>query len=252
MNKGIRMRRSRNALIYLLVSILLTILLVLFALSVFMRVMEIEVSGVTKYSNMEIIEASGITAGDNILLLDTTAAEHMIKLAMPYISEVSVRPSLPATIQISVSESVAVATIEHRNAVLLIDPSGKVLDKLDTAPKGMIEIRGFIPLEAEVGSRLRAMSGGETQLRSLTEVLSAFESAGMLGEISYLDVSNISTINFGYAGRFQVMLGGSANIAHKLEQLPSFVSSIDRERPGDVTGTINMSNSPEWIFTEDR
>ena len=253
MNKRRRMRRSKNALIYLLVGVVLTILLVLFALSVFMRVMDIEVSGVTKYTNGEIIEASGITQGDNILFLDTIAAEQMIKLAMPYIDEVSVQPSLPATIRITVGESIAVATIEHRNVVLLIDPSGKVLDELDTVPKGLIEVRGFVPLEAKVGSRVRAMSGGETQLRSLIEVLSAFESSGRLSDISYLDVSNISMIHFGYAGRFQIMLGSSADVEYKLSQLPSFIISIDQERSEEVTGTINMSSSTgKWIFTEDR
>ena len=252
MNKRRRMRKSKNALIYILIGVLLTVMLVIFGISVFVRVMEIEVTGTTKYTTGEIIEASGISSGDNILLLDTAAAENNIKKAMPYIDKVSVRPSLPATIQILVSESKAVATIDHRNTVLLIDPYGKVLDKLDTVPKGLIEVRGFVPLEAEIGSQVRAMSGGETQLRSMTDVLSALERAGMLSEVSYLDVSNISTIHFGFTSRFIVMLGGSADVVHKLEKLPDVIIRINEEKSDDATGVINMSGSSgTWRFTEE-
>jgi len=232
---------------------LLIVALLIFGISVFLRVIEIEVTGVTKYTKGEIVEASGILSGDNILLLDTAAAELKIRQALPYIDEVSVQPSLPARIQITVSESRAVAVIDHRNTILLIDSSGKVLDRLDSAPRGFIEIRGFTPLEAEVGSRIRPMSGAETQLRSLTDVLSAFEGAGVLSEITYLDVTHISTISFGYTARFTVIIGGSANVSHKLNQLPVFIRMIEEEKPSEVTGVINMSDSSgEWIFTEER
>jgi len=253
MGKIKHIRSSRNAIIYIIFGALVAIALMIYGLSVFLRVMEVEVTGVTKYTKADIIEASGISAGDNILLLDAAEAERNIRAAMPYINEVSVQPSLPALIRISVSESTAVAVIDHRNSILLIDSSGKVLDILNAVPRGLIEIRGFTPLEAEVGSRLRAMSGGETQLRSMTDVLTEFEKAEILSEITYLDVTHISTISFGYTGRFTVILGGSANASHKLNQLPVFIMMIDEERPGEVSGVINMSNSTgEWIFVEER
>lgn len=238
---------------YLTITALLAIALLIFGISIFLRVMEIEVDGARKYNRTQIIEASGISAGDNIMLLDAAAAAQRIKLAMPYINDVTIEPELPATIRITVSESMAVAAIDHRNEVLLIDSSGRVLDRTSTLPKGLIEIRGFIPLEAETGNRLRAMSGSETQLRSLTEVLSAFERASVLSDVSYLDVTHISTISFGFTGRFTVVLGGSANVSHKLSQLPDFISRIDKEKSDDVTGVINMSDaSGEWRFIEDR
>jgi len=246
-------RRSRNASIYVLTSALLIIALTVFGISVFLRVMEVYVIGATVYSNEEIIEISGITRGDNILFIDSDAAASRIRAAMPYISEVVIRPSLPSAIRITVTESVAVAAIEHRGEIKLIDSSGRVLQLTDTLPSGLVEIRGFVPLEAEVGSRLRPMSGAETQLRSLTDVLSAMERAGCLEDVSYLDVEHIATISFGYIGRFTVILGGANNVGNKLSQLPVFISQIEARHSEGVTGTINMTteSSDRWTFRED-
>lgn len=253
MHRRKKLRKSKNAAIYLFVSIILIVLLGIFGLSVFMKIMEIEVAGASYYTGREIIEASGILAGDNIMFLDTSTAAERILTEKPYISEVRIESVPPTAIRITVSESVPVASIRHRNEALLIDSSGRVLDKWETAPGNLIEIRGFTPLEAEVGSMMRAMSGSETQLRSLADVLQAFERAGILGDVTYLDVEHISTISFGYIGRFTVILGGATNVSHKLNQLPGSVSWIDEEKPGGVTGVINMSDaSGEYRFIEDR
>jgi len=248
-----KIRRSRNAVIYFLISVFLIVTLVIFSLSVFLKIVEIEVAGASFYTGKEIIEASGILAGDNILFLNTAAAAESIISAKPYISDVTIESVPPTAIRITVNESVPVATIKYRFDILLIDSTGRVLEKLDTEPGGLIEIRGFTPLEAEVGNRMRAMSGSETQLRSLVDVLSALERANLLGDVTYLDVEHISTIRFDYIGRFTVVLGGSTNVSHKLSQLPGYVSTIDEERPGNVTGDINMSDSTgAYRFIEDR
>ena len=252
MRTGKRRRRSRSAAFYIPAGILLIVIVIVLGTGVFLRVVDIDVVGASRYSKEEIIQASGISTGENIMFLDTGAAVRRIRMAMPYIAEVKIEPVLPGFVRITVRESVAVAEIEYLNTALLIDSSGRVLGKVDNMREGLVEVKGFVPSEAEIGSKLRAASGSETQLTSLTEVLAAFEKEDMLDSVSYLDVTHIATISFGYAGRFTVILGGSGNVAHKLDQLPGIVEMIDSSRPKGEMGVINMSDpTGEWRFNSD-
>jgi len=247
-----RRRKSKSAAVYIPVGIILILALTVMGISVFLRVMEIDVVGAATYTKEEIITASGISRGEYIYFLDTDSAAKKIHATMPYISEVSIEPAPPSGVRITVSETSAIAVIKYPGGALIIDSSGKVLAREDAAPGGLIEIRGLVPAEAEteVGTRMRAPEGGETQMKSLTDVLSAIEKSGLISDISYLDVANIATISFGYDGRFTVVLGGSGNVSHKLSQLPQFVEGVNENHPPETIGEINMSDpSGKWRFT---
>jgi len=247
-----RRRRSRSAAVYIPVGIILILALTVLGISVFLRVMEIEVVGAEMYTKEEIITASGISRGEYIYFVDADSAAKKIRAVMPYISEVSIEPAPPSGVRITVGETSAIAAVEYPDGVLIIDSSGKVLARENAAPDGLIEVKGLVPAETEtgVGTRMRAPEGGETQMKSLTDVLSAIEKSGMIEDISYLDVANIATISFGYAGRFTVVLGGSGNASHKLSQLPQFVEGVNENHPPETTGEINMSDpSGKWRFT---
>jgi len=242
-------RKSKSAVIYISVGTLLIIAIALLGISVFLRITEIEVTGASRYSEDDIILASGISQGNNIMFLDTDNAVRRIRSEMPYINEVTVVPVPPDAIRITVVESTAIATIVDKNEVLLIDSSGRILARVDAAPKGLIEIVGFQPVDAEVGSRLRAALGSETQLQYLTDVLVAFERAGIADKVLYFDVGNISNIRFGYSGRFTVILGGSGNALHKLTQLTTkIIPDIEENDSTGANWTINMSD-PGGVWT---
>ena len=222
-----RRRKSKSAAVYVPVGALLIVIITVLGMSVFLRIMEIEVVGATVYTVDEIILASGIATGDNLLFLDIDGAVQSIRSAKPYISDVIIESAPPDTLRIIVSESFAVAKISHRDSVLLIDSSGRVLERVDSAPLGLIDVRGFTPSEAEVGSRLRALPDSETRLGSMLDIIAAFERAEITDGVSYLDVSNIGYITFGYGGRFRVILGSASNLNHKLTQLTTlFVPGI--------------------------
>ena len=247
-----RRRRSKSAAIYVTVGVLLILITAILGISVFLKIMDIEVVGSTMYPEKEVIMASGISPGNNMLFFDKETAARRIRTAMPYISEVSIELVPPATVRITVSESTAIAKIAFMGKLLLIDSAGRVLKQADATNEDMIEVRGFVPSEAEVGNKLRAPAGSETQLRSMIDVLTAFEKEGILGSIAYLDVTNIAAISFGYTGRFTVILGGSGNAGYKLSQLPGIVSDIDEERTENARGIINMSDaSGKWRFNPD-
>ena len=237
-----RISSSRSTLLYLPVALILFTALIVMGVSVFLKIMVIEVEGATRYTKEEIIVVSGISAGDNIMFLDTDSAARRIQNAYAYINEVVIEPVPPYSVLITVTESNAVAYLEYQNNILLIDTAGKVLNRVESIPRGLIEVRGLTKFEAEVGGVLRPVAGNDTQVRSVGEVLAAFDRTGIMNDVSYLDVTHISKIIFGYMGRFKVLLGESKNADFRLHTLPVWGMNLLEQISAGVTGTLDISD----------
>jgi len=231
-------RVSRSAMMYIPFGVLLVAIISIMGISSFLRIMVIEVEGATRYSSAEIISASGIGVGDNLLFLDTDAAQRRIMLAMPFIREVNVLRALPDGIMIEIFESEPIASIEDSGDLLIIDVTGRILERTDKAPDGLIEVRGITPLDPVEGGQLRTAPGGEMQLQYMRDVLSAMERERIVQDVTFLDITHISQINFGYLGRFRVILGGPSNIRGKLEALPRVIDTIAE----DISATIDLTD----------
>ena len=251
---GVKKQRriSKSASVYVPVAVLLIVLLAVAGISVFFRVVDIEVTGASLYTKEEIVLASGIVMGDNMLFIKAGNILQKIYSAMPYISEASVEFLPPDIVRINIVESVPMASIRYPDGVLVIDSTCKILDKVDFVPAGLIEIKGFVPAGAVVGNALKADPGDDTRLKYIGEVLLAVEKEGIQGGVSYIDVSSISHVNFLYCNQFTVVLGTTDNIQYKMSILDEFIASRDMESSKDETGTIDMSIRGQWRFTPDR
>ena len=240
---------SKGSAVQVIICVLLVIALAIYGLSVFMKIMVIEVEGSLTYSAEEVIKASGIDVGHNLLFLNTANAAGNILAAMPFISEVNITRLPPDSLRIEVAESTAIAVISYRSDHLVIDSSSKVLKITGTMPGGLIEIRGVALTDVSEGSLLRSELGSETHLQYMRDVLRAIEREEMQSECSFLDVSNITYINFGYMGRFRVILGGPSNVRHKLGRLPDIIEWVDTTYEAGTAGDINMVDpSGEYSF----
>jgi hypothetical protein len=160
---------------------------------------------------------------------------------------------LPDTVHIEIVESDAIASITFAGDIYVIDSTGRVLDR---SPAGgnaqsalhqsLIEIRGAEIEETPEGSSLRSVFGSELKLQYMQDILAALEREGLANDVSYIDVSNIVNVHFGFMGRYRVILGGSTNlrpssIRHNLERLIDSVPIIEREYP-NTSGDINLSD----------
>jgi len=251
-------RKSSSATVYCLVSAFLIIALFLFGISFFTRVDIIEVTGAMKYTNREIIEASEFEIGNNLILINTELAEFRIQTLLPHISEVVITPVFPNKITIEVTESSPIGIIRHRNGILVVDSNVRVVDIFspdEVIPYGLIEIRGFAPSRADLGSKVRVDLINESQLQYLEDILHVIEQEGFIGYITYVDVSNIANISFDYTERYRVILDSPNNIAQNMGILRDAITENERDGrilPG-VRGTIRVSDARgEFTFHEDR
>jgi len=230
-----RQRRiSNSAAIYIPVGALGIIFLTILGISSFLRIMAIEVQGVTRYSVEDVAAVSGISQGDNLLFLDLEAAERRIVAAMPFVSEASISRIMPDTVKIEIVESIPVASIELRGDFLVIDSSGRILDRAESFPEGLVEIIGVTPVEAAIGAQIRAEGIGDNNVQAMRYILSALERDGLIEDVSDLDVTNIAQITFGIQGRFHVLLGNRDNLRQKLGNLQSAINDVEENARGQI------------------
>ena len=125
-----RESRSPRRTLYRPLTFFLIIVAIIFTMSVFFKVENIEVSGNSKYSKEEIISASGIHTGDNLFFINRIGAGSRVVVKLPYVDSVKITRSLPNSVTITVEESKAAACIQSGDELWSISSTGKFLSRL--------------------------------------------------------------------------------------------------------------------------
>lgn len=115
-----------------LVIMLALVAAVVFGVAVFFKVSRVEVQGNSLYSAEQVVQASGIEVGDNLLTLNKATVAGNIITQLPYVEKVSVGRSMPDAVILEVQESTArFAVMSDTNVIWLINSSGKALERYD-------------------------------------------------------------------------------------------------------------------------
>ena len=229
--------------------VILIALMTIIGMSAFLRANEIKVEGASVNSVADIVEASGLSVGDNLLFLNAQNVSLKIREALPFVSAVQVSRILPDTILIEINESAAIASTTFGGEIHVLDSAGRVLARSNGGilslpgieADDLIEIRGLEIEDAVVGSILKSEFGAETKLQNMQDVLAALERERLNEDVSYLDVSSISNIHFGYLRIYRVVIGERRYLRQKLERLTTAVSEIEHRHPR-TPGDIIMTN----------
>ena len=239
-----RRRRRRGGLGRLLrpLSLLLTAVAVVAALTLFFKVEEITVTGAGRYQAEEIIAASGVEIGDNLILLNRYRVSQRIYTSLPYITDVSPKPQFPDTLVIEVTETRPVAAIGGDGAWWLVNSSGKVLDMVDgSAAADYLTVTGVQAENPSVSGHLALPEESPMTAQRLCELLTAMEERSMFSRADSVDLSDPKTLVLNYDGRFRVEMYYDANLPFKLDGL---LGVTERLEPNE-TGTIRMNMSDD-------
>ncbi len=117
--------------LYLASCVVLILVVILGGAIVCFKINTIEVEGNVHYTEEEIVSASGVNLGDNLLLTRDTTVVARLLTQLPYVSSVTLSHRLPDTLVITVAESDAQAAIyDGSGSWWLMDSSGKLLELL--------------------------------------------------------------------------------------------------------------------------
>jgi len=218
-----------------------------FGMTVFFRVSNIEVTGANHYTQEEIVEASDIKNGDNLMFVNRAAIAQKISSKLLYIGEVSIKRKLPNTVVIEVAESGSVAVVESESGLWLIDKNCRLLEECATTDmESYVEIKGLAAVKPQKGNVITVPDADRPKAEFLSGVLTALADRNMILDVKSLDLSNLSNAEFNYMdGRFTVKLGGNENLDYKFELLRGAIAKLGA---GD-TGTIDLSQDKTAQFS---
>jgi len=217
-----------------------------FGMSVFFRVSNIEVSGADHYTKSEVVEASGLKTGDNLMFINREAVQNRLSSKLIYIGTVTVSRKLPNKVIIDISESGTVACVQTDEGSWLIDKNCKLLEEFSTTDTASyIQINGISAVKPQKGSLMSVSQEDKPKEDCLSNILCAMSDNNMLPDVSSIDVSNVTNAEFKYVNRFTVKLGINENLDYKFELLIGVVSKLN----ADDTGTIDLSQDKKAQFS---
>lgn len=236
--------RRRSSISAPLMFVIVEVALI-FVMSVFFRVSDIEVTGNSHYTDSEIIQAIDIEEGDNLFFFDRFAALSRVFAKLPYIEEVSVERKLPNKVIIEVTESSALAYLSLGDEDWTIDHNGKVLGKATEDEIGdLIAIRGISPGTLLIGETMQTEDGDTESVEYLAEILGQIEDRGLASRVSQIDFSDPSNVQFEYDGRLTVELGSYSDVEYKFGMFVSAASQLS----SDDVGFLDLSDDSTAHF----
>ena len=257
-----RRNRGRFGPLFKLLCVVGVILALTVGATVFFRVEQVTVSGNQRYTQEEIIAASGIQLGDNLYSLNKVRIDQNIRTTLPYIGDLTINRALPSTIQITVTEWEAVAQVAApgveqvaayqeeagEKAVTtaqepwLISVKGKLLEP---APpdSAAIAVTGLIPLSPQAGSMMEVPEGEHTRLAALTALLEALGEAGMQSQVSDIRLE-ATQLMVRYAGRFDVKMKLNADFSYDVRLMQAIREKMEEQDGEGACGSMDLTRSP--------
>ena len=251
---------NRNRLLLHLATVAAVVLALILGITLFFKVdaEKILVSGNAQYSEWDIVQASGLKDGENLLTFNRSAAAARIRLELDYVESVRFGIKLPDTVLIEVNEiEVTYAVKDTKDEWWLISSGGKVVGKV-TEEEGRKEpgkVLGIRIVDPRVGHTAVAESDqpatdangnlipvvhtNAQRLSAVCDILKYLEQNGILGQAASVDVNNMGDIQLWYKDQYQVKLGDSSQLGYKIGMMAQMIAQMDDYQSGvlDLTFT---------------
>lgn len=278
-NRKRRRNRGRLGLLFKLLCLAALAAAVVFGATVFFQVETIAVSGNNRYTQEEIITASGVQIGDNLFRMNKGEIAQRIRESLPYVGAATVQRRLPSTLIIQVEEWDAVGRVEvyaesqqtqetqedaaaqegdtsqedtseteeEKSTVWtadtpwLINVSGKLLEQPQEGSQEGISITGLTILAPQAGTPMAVPQDQQGKLDALLRLLDALEEQQGFSRVSSIDVTRVSWMELRYDGRFTVRMPMTGDTAKYLNILNKVVENQNQTQGETFTGTIDLT-----------
>lgn len=259
-----RRNRGRFGPLFKLLCVLGVVVALTGGATVFFRVETVEVTGNQRYTQEEIVEASGIQTGDNLYALNKVRIDRKIRTRLPYVGELSIDRALPSTIRIDVTEWEAVAQVavpspeqaaaaqeeladgdpDAAPAALaqepwLISVKGKLLEQAPEDSTAIV-VTGLTAVAPQAGELLKVPEGEATRLEALTSLLGAIENADLFHEVSRISLEATRLI-VRYADRFDVKMKLNADFGYNIRLMGAVREQMEEKYGPEAAGTIDLT-----------
>ncbi len=241
-------KKKKNNATGIVVFIIAAAIFMLLSTTVFFNVEHITVSGASNYTADEIIEASGIKAGDNLIRTSTDKCSEQIESSLVYIENAKVTRSFPGTMVITVEASVPAANYICDDYILLISSGGKVLDKIQEEKVGLLDFTGTDPMPDLIPGDM-FKSSDEHKDNAIEKLMEYFDENGS-DNITLVDVTDRSEICYTYDDRIVVKMGSVTDLEYKMNFSEEIIKTKIGEKTEGVLTILSDSAGASFLDKE--
>lgn len=234
-------RGGNYTLYFILAAIIVGIVMAVLSNTVLFKCGSIEVSGTTRYSSEEIIAASGVKTGENLLHIDAKKAEENVMNAFAFVDKVTVKKNYPTKILIEITEAQNWFALKQDGKTVVISRGGRVLGNISSS--GLVVVKGFEAESLETGCRLN--SAVEAKNKIIMEIFETAEKVG-LKNITEVDITDRFSIKITIEDRIVLNIGSSSQLESKLRVGQRL---IETEIGEDERVSVLLTN-PEKVAVE--
>lgn len=224
-------------------AVIAAVVILVLCMTVFFNVSDIEIEGVSLYTQEQIVNVGGITQNMNLVRTDVSLAEQRLKENLVYIDDAKVTKSYPSTVVISCTEAVKAADIEYEGSYYVVSTSGRILEAANAQPTGGIPVvtgfkfytgqdlidKGKELTEEDIlafraaGSKLRSEDDYSSKI--LVDLVNEIRKQELKNVVS-IEMSSRADIKLNVDNRLEVKLGSSADIPYKLSYFNAVISTL--------------------------
>lgn len=230
-----KVKRNRRILAGVIAFVAVAVVAAALSMTVLFNISSIKVKQAGKfYSKQEILSASGLDRGDNMIRTDFKAASKRIETMLPYVLEAKIDKSLSGAVTITIKDNKASMIFSVKNGYAIADANGKVLDILAEAPENskLMVLKTSQELTAKTGEYIGFKDENEQSLYET--ICEALKKAKMYNKITGIDISEPANIKIEYQHRLRIKIGGISDIDTKLTAAVKTIAMEDESDPNTI------------------
>ena len=240
-------KRNRKILAIFCAVVVAVLVIAVLSTTVLFNISDIKVAKTgVNYTANEIISASGLNKGDNMVRTDFEKVSKRIEKNLPYVHEAIITKKLSGAVTITVKDATAAIFIEAKQGYAVADINGKVLEILEEIPEdtNFMVIRTKNELEAVPGE---LFGFADEQEKALYDKLVAqLKDVGLFEGVTAVDISDITSVKVEYQNRLRLLLGSADDLETKLKGAAQTIEMENSKDPNTIA-EVNLT-IPKKVF----
>ena len=240
-----RRRKMKKHLISILLALVILCVGLVLVFSLFFKINTVTISGDKVYSQKMVTEKSGIVIGENLFKVNEEKLSEKLSKDLPYIKSVTVERKLPDTIIINVKAAKEVAAVTTKKGFVLLDETGKVLDKNASILKENVAVVKNVKLKEYIEGE-KVVLTDDKKTETLIKVFEAIKNTD-IQLLTEIDLKNVNDIKIKYDDRITFAVGSTTNIETKLAR---GMAALEKENEINAysEGTLDLKTEPYVYF----
>lgn len=240
-----RRRKMKKHILSILLALVVMCVSLVLVFSLFFKINTITISGDKVYSDKMVADKSGIEIGENLFKINEEKLSEKLSKDLPYIKSVTVERKLPDTIIINVEAAKEVGAVTTKKGFVLIDETGKVLDKNASILKENVAVINNVKLKEYIEGE-KVVLTDEKKTETLIKLFEAIKNADMQ-LLTEIDLKSVNDIKIKYDDRITFAVGSLTNIETKLAR---GMAALEKENEINAysEGTLDLKTEPYVYF----